>query len=189
MTLEEIFDIEAMNQAEIHLFRQGMFFRAFEKSCVALQRVAKYQILKKRAVGLGVEYIYSGFPCSVLEKVIGKRRFTFVEQDHVIVEAVGVGDEELARRKRETMFSVGLQNSAKPVAGSMLEPIAGLAAASCAKIEPAESQEARAEIVTEAESEVMSKQKTLMEMIRRFDVENADGQACRMLLGMIKSAL
>lgn len=160
MTLEEILEIEEHNQAEIHLLRQGMFYRVHERSCVAFQEIEKYQIIKKRAITLGVEYIYSGFPCSKLDKITQGRKFTEISPDHVIVSGRAVSDDELGEVKKSTELSVAVPTI---------------------KATPPQT--------LPAALSATDKERALIEMIRCFDVEKATPAMCQIFLSMIKTQL
>lgn len=171
MTLEEILEIEEHNQAEIHLFRQGMFYRVHERSCVAFQEIEKYQVLKKRSVTLGVNYIYSGFPSSKLEKITQGRKFTELSPNHIIVSGRTIGDEELCELKDRTEFSIAVV-AQKTTAIQPEIPV---------------QQSFTPEIPLP--DLTTGKEGALLDMIRCFDIEKATPAMCQMLLTMIKAQL
>lgn len=174
MTLEEILEIEEHNQAEIHLLRQGMFYRVHERSCVAFQEIEKYQIIKKRSATLGVEYIYSGFPSSKLEKITRGRKFTELSPDHVIVSGRAVSDDELLEVKKSTELSVAVPTVKTPAAQTASPPLF------TPQTPPA------AAVATQGATD---KERALIEMIRCFDVEKATPAMCQIFLSMIKTQL
>lgn len=179
MTLEEIFDIETHNQSEIHLFRQGMFYRAFERSCVALRSIERYAVLKKRSATTGIEYIYSGFPVSVLDRVAAGRGMTQVSDDHVILSGHPVSDLELDRLKQTT-------------------PTVVYAEKQKTKTEPQRTPSAKPQIeldfVTNHTQPTTPKSSdmepsALLDLVRRFDLNGATPAMCKLFLTMIKTQL
>lgn len=174
MTLEEILEIEEHNQAEIHLLRQGMFYRVHERSCIAFQEIEKYQILKKHSVTLGVDYIYSGFPSSKLEKITQGRKFTELSPDHVIVSGRTVSDDELREVKKSIELSVAAPTVKTPAAQAAPPPM------SVPQTPPTAAAAAQS---------ATDKERALIDMIRCFDVEKATPAMCQIFLAMIKTQL
>ena len=193
MTLDEIFDIESHNQSEIHLFRQGMFYRAFERSCVALRSIERYAVLKKRSAATGLEYIYSGFPASALDRITAGRGQTQVSEDYVIVSGRPVSDAELDRLKQNTPLA---EPAGKPKPTTVAAPKTEIKTET--KAEPKTTTEPVVELnftqPTASDGAPQERQHlptplTLLELIRRFDLKGASPVMCKLFLTMIKTQL
>lgn len=181
MTIEEIFDVETHNQSEIHLFRQGMFYRAFERSCVALRSIERYAVLKKRSVATGLEYIYSGFPVSVLDRVASGRGVTHVSDDHVIIAGHPVSDLELDRLKAATPIAAHADKKREPEE---------LPVASAPKSAPKPAPQPVAELdFAPSNAPLAAEPLALLDLIRRFDLNGVSPVMCKLFLTMIKTQL
>lgn len=195
MTLAEILTIENRNQGEIHLFRQGMFYRVHERSCVAFQEIEPYQILKKRATSLGLDYIYSGFPSSVIDRIVADRPHSKEDDEHIVLLARCVSVEELDKIKALVPFSVGSQNPHPKryftPQGQTLPPIETAKPKTAkAAIEPeTESSESSENLPNASQERRDNAYQTLIDLIRHFDTKNASPLGCQMFISMIQTQI
>ncbi|MBQ6208415.1 MAG: hypothetical protein IJK42_01390 [Prevotella sp.] len=74
--IKDIIHRESTNTHEVHLYKEGVFLVAYERSCYAFQRyIHKYQI-KCRYVKKVSDYVVSlGFPASSKESVLDGREW------------------------------------------------------------------------------------------------------------------
>ena len=73
MTQKEIFEREKSNTGFIYLYREGIFWKAYEKSAFRLIReVVEFKPLKKYIKTIDAEIISVGFPCAVTDRYISK---------------------------------------------------------------------------------------------------------------------
>lgn len=121
MTTAEIIEIERQNCGKIHLFRSGLFYRAFERSALAFLDVENFKVIKKHSAQLDLDYIYLGFPASIVDRVLEGRNFQKISDDYIIIEARRVSAEELEIKKSGYLLTE--QKPPKPrVEISVIEP-------------------------------------------------------------------
>ena len=71
MRIAEIQDIEKINSESIHLFKEGIFWRAYEKSAWRfVKNIKQYRALKKYVKAVTQDMVYLGFPENILEEII-----------------------------------------------------------------------------------------------------------------------
>lgn len=75
MSIKEIVEAEKSNTSKIYLYREGLFFRAYEVSAFALcSFVHPFKVIKRQLKVLnGDEVVYVGFPASSEEKYLSGR--------------------------------------------------------------------------------------------------------------------
>ena len=68
MTKKEIIELEQVNRDKIHLFQEGSFWIAYERSAMRFVRsVRPYKVTKKEIKSLGASIASLGFPISALD--------------------------------------------------------------------------------------------------------------------------
>ncbi len=71
MTKKEIIELEQVNRDKIHLFQEGSFWIAYERSAMRFVRsVRPYKVTKKEIKSLGASIASLGFPISALDGII-----------------------------------------------------------------------------------------------------------------------
>jgi hypothetical protein len=69
MTKLEIYQLEQQNDGKVYLFREGMFYKAYERSAYLLcTRVQPFKVSARPLKGLNEPLISVGFPMASLEK-------------------------------------------------------------------------------------------------------------------------
>ncbi|NDV84975.1 hypothetical protein [Bacteroides sp. 51] len=77
MTQKEIFFKEENNYTRIFLYREGIFWKAYEKSAYRIaSSFQTFKPIKKYVKTVGEAIVSIGFPCAVLEKYIAKGSVT-----------------------------------------------------------------------------------------------------------------
>jgi len=81
MTIKEILEIESTNTSRINLFKEGIFWRVYQKSAYFFTKQIKdLKVLKKFYKIVNCEVVYAGFPDTILPKiqeVVQSKRFKF----------------------------------------------------------------------------------------------------------------
>ncbi len=81
MTKQEILDLEQANSDKIHLFKEGSFWIAYEKSAFRFIRTVKSYKVKKKWIKSTGAYITSlGFPSSALDGIVAVAGLEIIEQ-------------------------------------------------------------------------------------------------------------
>ena len=71
MKISEIFDIEKENLSSCFLIKDGIFWRAFEKSAYwCVTNIKPYSITKKHFKGQNSDLVYLGFPNGILTELL-----------------------------------------------------------------------------------------------------------------------
>ncbi len=88
MTKREIFEIESSNADRIHLFLEGTFWIAYERSAFQFVRSIKpYQVKKKWIKNIGQDMVSLGFPSSALDAVVVGLERLEVSEKRIILKA------------------------------------------------------------------------------------------------------
>ena len=70
MTVKEIIELEEHNSDKIYLLKEGIFYRAYNRSAMRLNTSFNpYKVHSKYIKNVNQEIYYCGFPLAVLEKV------------------------------------------------------------------------------------------------------------------------
>lgn len=70
MDIKILLESEKENFTQIRLYREGMFYRAYEHSAFAILQVTTLKVTHKESKALGVTYVSVGFPITSLDKFI-----------------------------------------------------------------------------------------------------------------------
>lgn len=85
-TIKERIEQEQSNTDKIYLHKEGIFYRAYERSAYLwLNHICNYEIKKRYVKTINKVIVYLGFPMSVLENKIGSHTYR-VESDYAVVE-------------------------------------------------------------------------------------------------------
>lgn len=87
MSIKEIVEAEKSNTSKIYLYREGLFFRAYEVSAFALcSFVHPFKVIKRQLKVLnGEEVVYVGFPASSEEKYLSGRNIIESDDAHKVI--------------------------------------------------------------------------------------------------------
>ena len=70
MTIKEILEIENANADMINLFKEGIFWRVYQKSAYYFVRhIKELKVLKKFYEIVNCEVVYAGFPDTILPQI------------------------------------------------------------------------------------------------------------------------
>ena len=87
MTQKEIYDLENANNNKIYLYREGIFWKAYERSAFYLTGPEnRLKPIKKFIKSVGEAVVSVGFPCAVEEKQIAKGDVLQREEKRMVVQ-------------------------------------------------------------------------------------------------------
>lgn len=87
---------EAENANVVHLWLEGMFWKAYERSAyLFVRRISGYKPYKKFVRSVGGEVVAIGFPSKAIEKLLEGRSVEYVDSKHYILNGFTVDAQEL----------------------------------------------------------------------------------------------
>ena len=95
MKIAEILEIENANTDNINLFKEGIFWRVYEKSAWRfVKNIREYRVFKKYVKTVEQNIVYLGFPDSVLPEILSsaETRHTSEHKSEIFVEIQGFTD-------------------------------------------------------------------------------------------------
>lgn len=71
MGIKEIIEQESKNENAIYLFKEGMFWRMYQKSAYNFTRqIKELKVMKKFYKNVNGEVVYAGFPDTILSQIV-----------------------------------------------------------------------------------------------------------------------
>lgn len=87
---------ESENANVVHLWLEGMFWKAYERSAyLFVRRISGYKPYKKFVRSVGGEVVAIGFPSKAIEKLLDGRSVEYVDSKHYILNGFTVDAQEL----------------------------------------------------------------------------------------------
>ena len=87
---------ESENANVVHLWLEGMFWKAYERSAyLFVRRISGYKPYKKDVRSVGGEVVAIGFPSKAIEKLLEGRSVEYVDSKHYILNGFTVDAQEL----------------------------------------------------------------------------------------------
>lgn len=87
---------ESENANVVHLWLEGMFWKAYERSAyLFVRRISGYKPYKKYVRSVGGEVVAIGFPSKAIEKLLEGRSVEYVDSKHYILNGFTVDAQEL----------------------------------------------------------------------------------------------
>jgi hypothetical protein len=94
-SLQEIIELEIPASDRIHLYLEGIFWKAYQRSaCRMVEKNGKLKVSKKHIKSLGQDVVSIGFPDASLSKYFGEQDYERVGDRHIAVKSATVIDEE-----------------------------------------------------------------------------------------------
>lgn len=191
--IADILATEAGNVRHIHLFREGLFFRAYQHSAFQfINNVRSFKVVKKHYKAVGGDVVILGFPTTMFESLFpDPSRVEIVEEGmHIVVECEPIDERAYAvwcdtvhyapekpkknpTRQIETFDFVPTGEVAETVASG------GIAAAPAPIFAAAE---VAAPALPASHAEVLRE-------LQNFSIESATPLDCMLLLSKLKSKL
>lgn len=94
MDIKLILESEKDNFDQIRLYREGMFYRAYEYSAFSLKKVQTLKTTHKESKALGITYVSVGFPIQSLDKFIQGLTTVSADADRIVLFATEPVDPE-----------------------------------------------------------------------------------------------
>ena len=100
MTIKKILLTEESNINSIYLYREGMFYKAYERSAYAfINNVKKYTPIKKYIKIVQSEVTSIGFPCAVFDKLTQRFEILRSEAGLIVIKSVNINSENFLNWK------------------------------------------------------------------------------------------
>lgn len=100
MDLKQKLALETAESTYIYLYREGLFWKAYERSAIKfIQTITVYQVNTRFCKVVNMEVISLGFPDAVLPKILEDREYEQPDEKRLVIRSVLLGDEEFAMEK------------------------------------------------------------------------------------------
>lgn len=100
MDLKQKLALETAGSTHIYLYREGLFWKAYERSAIKfIQTITVYQVNTRFCKVVNMEVISLGFPDVVLPKILENREYEQPDEKRLVIRSVLLGDEEFATEK------------------------------------------------------------------------------------------
>lgn len=100
MDLKQKLALETAGSTHIYLYREGLFWKAYERSAIKfIQTITVYQVNTRFCKVVNMEVISLGFPDAVLPKILENREYEQPDEKRLVIRSVLLGDEEFATEK------------------------------------------------------------------------------------------
>ena len=107
MTIEDIIKAETGNNNTVILFREGIFWKAYEKSAYAFCKYIKSFMVKKRYIrSINDEIVSIGFPMSSTQTILQGRTILLEEERKMIVSVDRIDHEDFTAWKKEQTLTL-----------------------------------------------------------------------------------
>ena len=177
MTVKEIIQIENGNRNTIILLREGIFWRAYEKSAYAFSmQVHPYKPTRKWVIAVKQDVVSLGFPVSAAENVLNGCKVLMRQEARLVLAASPIDPDG---------FEVWKQTVHRSLPPAVVAPVP---AAASPVMAPAASS-AASSVVSPAVSAVGQCCDGLADCIRRFNIESKTPVDCMLFLMELKRKL
>ena len=169
MTVKEIIQIENGNRNTIILLREGIFWRAYEKSAYAFSmQVHPYKPTRKWVIAVKQDVVSLGFPVSAAENVLNGCKVLMRQEARLVLAASPIDPDG---------FEVWKQTVPRSLPPAVVAP------------EPAAASPVMEPAVSPAVSAVGQCCDGLADCIRRFNIESKTPVDCMLFLMELKRKL
>jgi len=112
MTIEDIVKAEAENNNTIILLREGIFWKAYEKSAYAFcKHIKPFMVKKKYIKSVNDEIVSIGFPMSSTQAILNGRPILLEEERKMVVSIDDIDNEGFLAWKNEQTLTAVPQSS------------------------------------------------------------------------------
>lgn len=88
--------LETVNTGVVHLWLEGMFWKAYERSAyIFCHRVNDYKPYKKWIKAVGGEVVAIGFPSKAFDRMVDGRVVEYIDEKHCLLTGFSVDAQEL----------------------------------------------------------------------------------------------
>ncbi len=130
MKVQDILKIEESNRSSIFLFKEGFFWRAYERSAFRfVKNIQGYSVIKRYVKCVKQDVVFIGFPLDNLDKIIkvceNGQRYQFKQKEEGILEIGSFTDAENYEIWKEGLKEVKQKNDCKSLIDKIREfPVA-----------------------------------------------------------------
>lgn len=175
MTVKEIIHLESGNQATIILLREGIFWKAYEKSAFAFfHQVHPYKPIRKWVQTVKGDLISLGFPMASTDSVLKDREILLQQEDRLVLSALPIVQEEFENWKQSVSITLPDTGQKK------LSPVSETVVTSQEYLRPA------AAVVPVSHGSSSTFYEQLVESIRFFNLESKTPVECMLFLMELK---
>ncbi|WP_288208219.1 hypothetical protein [uncultured Parabacteroides sp.] len=102
MDLRQKLALETADSKNIYLYREGLFWKAYERSAIKfIQTITAYQVNTRFCKVVNMEVISLGFPDAVLPKILENREYEKIDEKRLAIHSVLLGDEKFMAAKSQ----------------------------------------------------------------------------------------
>ncbi len=175
MTVKEIIHLESGNQATIILLREGIFWKAYEKSAYAFfHQVHPYKPIRKWVQTVKGDLISLGFPMASTDSVLKDREILLQQEDRLVLSALPIVQEEFESWKQSVSMTLPDTGQKK------LSPVSETVVTS------QEDLRSAAVVVPVSQASTSTFYEQLVESIRFFNLESKTPVECMLFLMELK---
>lgn len=107
MTAREIMELERGNLNTVILLKEGIFWKAYEKSAyIFYQQIHPYKLAKKRVQSIDDEMVSLGFPTATTDNIIGERKVLLRDERRLIIESKKIEVEAFEEWKKQVPLTI-----------------------------------------------------------------------------------
>lgn len=184
MTIKEIIQIENGNHNTIILWREGIFWRAYEKSAYAFSmQIRPYKPTRKWVVAVKQDVISLGFPASAAETVLDAHQVLLQQDNRLVLAASPITAEDFENWKQAVAMTLPDNGRQQKDGTRPLMPAAATANAVSAQAS------APAQLPSSATAPANTGCDDLAGCIRRFNIESKTPVECMLFLMELKRRL
>lgn len=180
MTIKQIVDIESGNTDKIHLYREGLFLKAYNRSAFLFLKHGKnYEAFRKFFKSVGREVAMLGFPSKVLSGSFPDCEFEHRDDDYVRLAC----PEALDTREYELWLSTLKIKTPKPKSNT---PSAAVS------VRDHVSQATPRDLFDDHDNSPIPGRNSIekiVEQLEAFSIENSTPMECMMFLSRLKTQL
>lgn len=180
---------ENENTNVIHLWLEGMFWKAYERSAyLFVNRISGYKPYKKFVKAVGGEVVAIGFPTKALGKLLEGRSVEYIDDKHYILNGFTIDTQEL---KGYQLWKKGVASFPYYIVETEKKPPEEEGVGGSLSQTPVSVKEAESPAVAYSQPLIHSASTwALVEEIRRFRMESSTPLECMMFLAqLIKKSL
>lgn len=189
--------LETENTGVVHLWLEGMFWKAYERSAyIFVSRISGYKPYKKWSKSVGGEVVIIGFPTKAFDKLIEGRVVEYVNEKHCLLTGFTVDVQELKNfqewKKKLPSFPYAVvdansspkdEEKEEDVFVNAALPVVSAPAKSSTK--PSVKASVNQPIVSNELIARLERAESVMEELRRFRMESATPLQCMIFLSKL----
>lgn len=174
--ITQIIEVESNNADRIHLFREGLFLKAHQRSAfLFLRNVKDYKVLKKHYKATGTDVVLLGFPSTLLSNLVDSEKVEQIDEWHFCIPC----SEPLNEKEYQAWFDSIPLTQEKPRKKKESPELFEDQLPSAMTVRVYEPMPQALGIV----------QESVLKKLESFSIENSTPMECMMFLSKLKSEL